>query len=141
VTATGSSSAPPRNASHPSARIPATIVAHHQEPAVRSTIVPTIHQRWPSPSRRGTTDAVPARPLVLVLGVLLCLAAAYSCATAPANDVQAFPSRSDLLMIGGLALVVLGVAGREARGRQMLGRRPASPSAPAHDEPPPPSVP
>lgn len=85
--------------------------------------------------------SVPARPLVLVLGIVLCLAGAFTCATAAANDVQAFPSRSDLLVIGGLALVVLGVAGREARGRQLLGRRTASPSprpsAPPPDDAPP----
>jgi hypothetical protein len=77
---------------------------------------------------------MPARPLVFAVGLLLCLAGAITCATAPADDPQAFPSRSDGLVIGGLVLVVLGVAGRDPRGRQLLGRRAriegASPSAP-----------
>lgn len=79
---------------------------------------------------------MPARPLVLVLGLLLCLAGAITCATAPAGQPQAFPSLSDGLVIGGLALVVLGVAGRQARGRQLLGRR-ASASTRASEPPPP----
>lgn len=72
--------------------------------------------------------AVLARPVAFVLGLLLCLAGAITCATAPADDRQTFPSRADKLVIGGLAMVVLGVAGREARGRQLLGRRKRSPS-------------
>lgn len=80
-------------------------------------------------------QSVPARPLVLALGLLLCLAGAITCAVAPASDPQAFPSLSDGLVIGGLALVVLGVAGREARGRQLLGRRRSSPSPTASDPP------
>jgi hypothetical protein len=69
---------------------------------------------------------VPARPLVFAFGLVLCLAGAITCATAPAGDPQAFPSLSDGLVIGGFALVVLGVAGRDARGRQLLGRRGSS---------------
>jgi peptidoglycan/LPS O-acetylase OafA/YrhL len=91
-------------------------------------VVPTLAPRY--------NHAVPVRPLVLVLGLVLCLAGAYTCATAPASDAQALPSRSDLLVIGGLALVVLGVAGREARGRQMLGRRTPSPTPPPSASPP-----
>jgi hypothetical protein len=72
--------------------------------------------------------SVPARPLVFALGLLLCLVGAITCATAAASDPQTFPSRSDGLVIGGIALVVLGVAGRDARGRQLLGRpRPSPP--------------
>jgi peptidoglycan/LPS O-acetylase OafA/YrhL len=83
--------------------------------------------------------AMLARPVAFVLGLLLCLAGAITCATAPADDRQAFPSRADKLVIGGLAMVVLGVAGREARGRQLLGRRrrSASPSAPSAASAPP----
>jgi peptidoglycan/LPS O-acetylase OafA/YrhL len=97
-------------------------------------------------SARYNQTTMPARPRLFALGLLLCLAGAITCATAPANDPQAFPSRSDGLVLGGLLLVVLGVAGRDPRGRQLLGRRPASrssspsPSAPAdasvdHPEP------
>lgn len=71
---------------------------------------------------------MPARPRLFALGLLLCLAGAITCATAPANDPQAFPSRADGLVLGGLLLVVLGVAGRDPRGRQLLGRRSRSPS-------------
>lgn len=77
---------------------------------------------------------MPVRPLVFSLGLLLCLAGAITCATAPAGEPQAFPSLSDGLVIGGLALVVLGVAGREARGRQLLGRRASA--SPTAGEPP-----
>ncbi len=77
-----------------------------------------------------------ARPVAFVLGLLLCLGGAITCATAPADDRQPFPSRADLLVIGGLAMVVLGVAGRQARGRQLLGRRPPGPGAPPPDQAP-----
>jgi peptidoglycan/LPS O-acetylase OafA/YrhL len=74
--------------------------------------------------------SVPARPLVFVLGLLLCLAGAITCATAAANDPQAFPSLSDGLVIVGGMLVILGVAGRDARGRQLLGRHRQGTSTP-----------
>lgn len=66
---------------------------------------------------------MPARPILFVVGLLLCLGGAITCATTPANEPHPFPSQADKMVIGGLVLVVLGVAGREARGRQMLGRR------------------
>jgi len=74
--------------------------------------------------------SVPARPLVLALGLLLCLAGSVLCATAPIDDPQAFPSLSDLLVIVGGVLAIFGVAGRDARARQLLGRHRRSPSAP-----------
>jgi peptidoglycan/LPS O-acetylase OafA/YrhL len=73
---------------------------------------------------------VPARPFVLALGLLLCLAGSIVCATAPIDDPQAFPSPSDGLVIVGGVLAIFGVAGRDARGRQLLGRHRRSPSAP-----------
>jgi peptidoglycan/LPS O-acetylase OafA/YrhL len=99
-------------------------------------------------NRRGGLDAhgttpssaverlpVPARPLVLALGLLLCLAGSIVCATAPANDPQAFPSLSDGLVIVGGVLAIFGVAGRDARGRQLLGRhRPSPPARPVDGE-------
>jgi peptidoglycan/LPS O-acetylase OafA/YrhL len=77
--------------------------------------------------------SVPARPLVFALGLLLCLAGAITCATAAPNDAQEFPSLSDGLVIVGGLLVIFGVAGREARARQLLGRRRSTPSAPPSD--------
>ena len=77
--------------------------------------------------------SVPARPLVFALGLLLCLAGSIVCATAAPGDPQEFPSLSDILVIVGGVLAIVGVAGREARGRQLLGRRPAAPSTPEGD--------
>lgn len=78
--------------------------------------------------------SMPARPLVFALGLLLCLAGAITCATAAPSDAQEFPSLSDGLVIVGGVLVIFGVAGREARARQLLGRR-STPSAPPSDPP------
>ena len=83
---------------------------------------------------------MPARPLVFILGLLLCLAGAITCAVAPASEPHAFPSLSDGLVIGGLVLVVVGVAGRQARGRQLLGRR-SGPSPTTSDAPRPTDAP
>jgi peptidoglycan/LPS O-acetylase OafA/YrhL len=77
--------------------------------------------------------SVPARPLVFALGLLLCLAGAITCATAAPGDPQEFPSIADGLVIVGGILVIFGVAGRDARGRQLLGRRRPTPSAPPTD--------
>jgi len=71
-----------------------------------------------------------ARPLVFALGLLLCLAGSVLCATAPIDDPQAFPSLSDGLVIVGGVLAIFGVAGRDARARQLLGRHRQSPSTP-----------
>ncbi len=80
---------------------------------------------------------MPARPILFVVGLVLCLGGAITCATAPANEPHEFPTRSDKAVIGGLVLVVLGTAGREARGRQMLGRRSKRRVAPSSATPSP----
>jgi peptidoglycan/LPS O-acetylase OafA/YrhL len=79
---------------------------------------------------RRYNQAVPVRPLVFTLGLLSCLAGSILCATAPIDDPQAFPSLSDGLVIVGGVLAIVGVAGRDARARQLLGRNRRKPSAP-----------
>jgi len=76
------------------------------------------------------------RPAAFVLGLLACIGGAITCVIAPAADTQAFPSLSDGLVFGGFALVIVGVAGRNPRGRQMLGPRAAPSSDKSSDKPP-----
>ncbi len=66
---------------------------------------------------------MPARPLVFILGLLLCAAGVVTCATGAVDSLESFPTLADGLLLGGLLLTVLGVAGKAPRGRQMLGRR------------------
>ena len=66
---------------------------------------------------------MPLRPIVFALGLLCCVGGAVVCAAAAPDEAPTFPSLSDGLILGGLALVVLGVASRRPRGRQVLGPR------------------
>lgn len=63
---------------------------------------------------------LPMRPILFALGLACCLGGAITCATAAPDASPSFPSLSDGLILGGLALLVLGAAGRKPRGRQML---------------------
>jgi len=79
-----------------------------------------------------------ARPFVFALGLLMCLAGAITCAAASPDDPQSFPALADVLMPVGVILAMLGVAGRDPRGRQMLGRRPNAPASDPTPRAPPP---
>ncbi|MCA9660523.1 MAG: hypothetical protein KC486_19435 [Myxococcales bacterium] len=60
------------------------------------------------------------RHLALAAGLVLVAAGVAVFLGAPADDPRGFPAAEDLLILSGLALTILGVAGRAPRGRQAL---------------------
>jgi len=62
------------------------------------------------------------RSIAFGLGLLCCIAGTITCVTAAPDAPHVFPSLYDGLMMLGLALLVVGVAGRRPRARQLLDR-------------------
>lgn len=60
------------------------------------------------------------RQLALAVGLVLVVAGVVAFLDAPADDPRGFPAAEDLLILGGLVLTIVGVAGRAPRGRQAL---------------------